>query len=59
VWGRYPSGRDEVASFYRRTLDRLTAVGFRAPVMDELATVVAALEQLAAEDTSSAPRLTR
>jgi hypothetical protein len=59
VWGRYPSGRDEVASSHRRTLDRLTAVGFRAPIMEELATVVAALEQLAAEDTSSAPRLTR
>ena len=59
VWGRYPSGRDEIASSYRRTLDRLTAVGFRAPIMEELATVVAALEQLAAEDSSSAPRLTR
>ena len=59
VWGRYPTGRDEVASSYRRTLDRLTAVGFKAPIMEELATVVAALEQLAAEDRSSAPRLTR
>lgn len=59
VWGRYPSGRDEVASSYRRTLDRLTAVGFRAPIMEELTTVVAALEQLAAEDGSSAPRLAR
>jgi (p)ppGpp synthase/HD superfamily hydrolase len=59
VWGRYPSARDEVATSYRRTLDRLTAVGFRAQIMEELATVVAALEQLAAEDTSSAPRLTR
>ena len=59
VWGRYPTGRDEVASSYRRTLDRPTAVGFKAPIMEELATVVAALEQLAAEDRSSAPRLTR
>lgn len=59
VWGRYPSGRDEVASSYRRTLDRLTAVGFSAPIMDELAAVVAALEQLAAEDSAPAPRLTR
>jgi hypothetical protein len=59
VWGRYPNGRDEVASFYRRTIDRLTTVGFAAPIMEELVTVVDALEQLAAEDTSSAPRLTR
>jgi HD domain len=59
VWGRYPNGRDEVASSHRRTLDRLTAVGFTAPIMGELATVVDALEQFAAADDASAPRLTR
>ena len=59
VWGRYPGGRDEVASSHRRTFDRLASVGFTAPIMEELATVVQSLEQLAAEDGSSAPRLAR
>ena len=59
VWGRFPNGRDEIASAYRRTLDRLTEVGFDAPILHELAAVVEALEGLAAEDTSSAPRLAR
>jgi hypothetical protein len=59
VWGRFPNGRDEVASSYRRTLDRLAGVGFTAPIMRELASVVTALEQLAAEDTTDAPRLAR
>jgi hypothetical protein len=59
VWGRFPSGRDEVATHYRRTLDRLAAVGFTAPIMEELASVVHALEELAAEDTTGAPRLAR
>lgn len=59
VWGRFPNGRDEVASSYRRTLDRLSALGFNAPIMEELASVVGSLEQLAAEDTTGAPRLAR
>ena len=59
VWGRFQNGRDEVASSYRRTFDRLSAVGFTAPIMEELASVVSALEQLAAEDTTGAPRLAR
>jgi hypothetical protein len=59
VWGRFASGRDEVATAYRRTLDRLAEVGFTAPIMEELALVVDALEHLAAEDTSTAPRLAR
>ncbi len=59
VWGRFPAGRDEVANFYRRTLDRLTEVGFAGPIVHELASVVDALEGLAAEDTSAAPRLAR
>jgi hypothetical protein len=59
VWDRFPNGRDEVASSYRRTLDRLTEVGFAAPILQELASVVDALEGLAAEDASAAPRLTR
>jgi len=59
VWGRFTSGRDEVAISYRRTLDRLAEVGFTAPIMRELASVVDALEQLAAEDSSGAPRLAR
>ena len=59
VWGRFPHGRDEVASSYRRTLDRLADIGFAAPIMAELASVVDALEGLAAEDMSAAPRLAR
>ena len=59
VWGRFPAGRDEVANSYRRTLDRLTEVGFTGPILNELASVVDALEALAAEDASTAPRLAR
>jgi len=59
VWGRFPNGREEVASSYRRTLDRLAEVRFTAPIMEELASVVTALEHLAAEDTTTAPRLAR
>jgi hypothetical protein len=59
VWGRFANGREEVASSYRRTLDRLTEVGFVAPILHELAMVVEALEGLAAEDASAAPRLAR
>jgi hypothetical protein len=59
VWGRFANGREEVATTYRRTLDRLAEVGFVAPIMQELSTVVEALEGAAAEDASSAPRLAR
>lgn len=59
VWGRFANGREEVATNYRRTLDRLTEVGFTAPILHELSSVVEALEGLAAEDASSAPRLAR
>jgi hypothetical protein len=59
VWGRFPAGRDEVANSYRRTVDRLTAVGFAGPIMQELSSVVDALEGFAAEDASAAPRLAR
>lgn len=59
VWGRFANGRGEVATSYRRTLDRLEEVGFAAAIMRELASVVDALEGLAAEDLSAAPRLAR
>jgi HD domain-containing protein len=59
VWGRFTNGREEVANTYRRTLDRLTEVGFAAPILQELSAVVEALEGLAAEDASAAPRLAR
>src|SRR5688500_14421078 len=44
VWGRFKRGPEETVRWYRRVYDRLTEVGFRAPIMDELRDVVVALE---------------
>jgi (p)ppGpp synthase/HD superfamily hydrolase len=46
VWGRFKRGPEETVRWYRRVLDRLADVGFRAPIMDELREVVEALEAL-------------
>ena len=59
VWGAHADGRDDVVRAYRTIVDRLHAVGFAAPIMDELTTVVADLERLAAEQAEPAPRLAR
>ena len=45
VWGRFSRGREHTVHWYRRVYDRLREVGFAAPIMDELRTVVEELEQ--------------
>jgi hypothetical protein len=60
VWARHTADRVDVATSYRRTLDRLHEVGFSAPIMQELNVVVEALERLARDDAGQpAPRLAR
>lgn len=49
VWGRFSRGPDVTAGWYRRVLERLEEVGFRAPILDELRDVVIALEAEAAK----------
>ena len=51
-WGRMIEGHGGM-------LDRLEAVGFREPIMQELAGIVGELEQLAAATSEPAPRLAR
>lgn len=47
VWGRFGGGRDGTIAWYRDVYARLMASGFEAPIMAELATLVAALEATA------------
>jgi len=47
VWGRFSAGREGTVRWYRRVYERLRAVGFTAPIMDELRRVVEMLEELA------------
>ena len=47
VWGRFSAGREGTVRWYRRVYERLRAVGFTAPIMDELRRVVETLEELA------------
>jgi (p)ppGpp synthase/HD superfamily hydrolase len=44
VWGRFNVGREGTVRWYRRVYERLAAVGFDAPIMDELRGVVESLE---------------
>jgi hypothetical protein len=44
VWSRVAGGRDAAIARHRATLDALTTVGFTAPIVAELAELVAALE---------------
>ena len=53
VWGRFKRGPEETVRWYRRVHDRLVAVGFAAPIMDELREVVVALEALAASEADT------
>ncbi len=48
VWSRLPAGRAATVRWYRSVCDRLETVGYTAPILDELRTVVADLEGLAA-----------
>ncbi len=49
VWNRFTAKREGTVLWYRRVLERLAAVGFAAPIMDELRSVVEALEAKGAE----------
>ena len=43
VWGRFAAGREGTVRWYARVAERMRAVGFAAPIVDELA---AAAEEL-------------
>ena len=45
VWSRFNAGREGTIRWYRGVYDRLTAVGFDAPIMDELRRVAESLEE--------------
>jgi (p)ppGpp synthase/HD superfamily hydrolase len=46
VWGRVSGGRDATLLWYRGVYDRLSALGFSAPIMKELSTLVDDLERV-------------
>jgi (p)ppGpp synthase/HD superfamily hydrolase len=48
VWNRFGGGKTSTARWYREVYDRLSEVGFGAPIMTELQQVSAELLQLAA-----------
>lgn len=50
VWSRGGSGRAGTLQWYRAVTDRLGAVGFAAPIMDELRAMVVELEAAPAGD---------
>jgi (p)ppGpp synthase/HD superfamily hydrolase len=45
VWGRFSGGRDGTIAWYRDVRDRLTALGFVAPIMGELSALIEELER--------------
>jgi hypothetical protein len=45
VWERFKPGREGTIRWYRQVYDRLTELGFTAPIMQELGGAVAALEE--------------
>jgi hypothetical protein len=45
VWERFKPGREGTIRWYRQVHDRLTELGFTAPIMQELGGAVAALEE--------------
>ncbi len=52
VWSRFSGGRESTLRWYRRVYERLAELGFDAPIMTELGTVVTELEEF--EPTYSA-----
>ena len=54
VWTRFVGGPTETVRGYRRAVDRLRQVGFRAEIMSELESIVTALEA-ASRDQPVAP----
>ncbi|MDZ7631857.1 MAG: HD domain-containing protein [Gemmatimonadaceae bacterium] len=53
VWNRGGAGRDGTLQWYRAVHDRLTAVGYRAPIMAELGDMVAQLDAAPVGDASA------
>lgn len=53
VWGRFQWGKSGTIRWYRRVYERLREEGFAAPIMDELADVVQALERQEEQHTSA------
>ncbi|MFN8668261.1 MAG: HD domain-containing protein [Gemmatimonadaceae bacterium] len=47
VWGRFKAGKEGTVRWYRDVHDRLASLGFAAPILGELARVVAELEAIA------------
>ena len=62
VWSRFNAGRGGTVRWYRRVYERLRALGFTAPIMDELRRIVESLEAFDASEpadhaaASSLPR---
>lgn len=56
IWGRFRSEPEATAHQFRRTYERLAAVGFHGSIMKELGDVVAALEAAARASGISARR---
>ena len=47
VWGRFNAGKAATARWYRQVYERLSEVGFNAPIMAELDDVSSELQKLA------------
>jgi (p)ppGpp synthase/HD superfamily hydrolase len=45
VWGRFSVGREGTVRWYQRVADRLRAIGFAGPIVDELAAAAAELAE--------------
>jgi (p)ppGpp synthase/HD superfamily hydrolase len=62
VWSRFNAGRGGTVRWYRRVYERLRALGFTAPIMDELRRIVESLESFDVSepaDHAAAPSLPR
>ena len=62
VWSRFNAGRGGTVRWYRRVYERLRALGFTAPIMDELRRIVESLEAFDVSepaDHAAAPSLRR
>ena len=55
VWSRFTGGKEATIRWYRRIYDRLTEIGFRGEIMDELGRVVVDLEAWS-DDPAPVPR---
>ena len=53
VWSRFAIGRSGTVRWYRRVYDRLTEIGFDAPIMTELREVAEELERVGVGSLSS------